>query len=56
MSCTNMTPEKFEKWRQALASELIAVYTHYHIWEQLWPSEEPVPILKRFRGFDISNS
>lgn len=46
-----MIPEKFEKWRQALANELIAAYTHYHIWEQLWPSEESVPVLNRFRVF-----
>ena len=46
-----MTPEKFGKWRQALASELIAAYNHYHIWEQLWPSEESVRVLNRFRVF-----
>lgn len=41
MASVNMTSQKFEKWRRALAKELIAAYTHYHIWEQLWPSEEP---------------
>ena len=46
-----MTPEKFKRWRQAIAEELIAAYTHYHIWEQLWPSEESVRVLNQFRVF-----
>lgn len=51
MASVNMTSQKFEKWRRALAKELIAAYTHYHIWEQLWPSEEHVSVLNQFRVF-----
>lgn len=50
-SQVNITPEKFKKWREVLASQLVAAYTHYHIWEQLWPSEESLSVLNRFRVF-----
>lgn len=46
-----MTSQKFERWRQTLASELIAAYTHYHIWEQLWPSQDSISVLNAFRVF-----
>ena len=46
-----MVPEKFVKWRQSLARELIAAYSHYHIWEQLWPTEKSVEVLNRFKVF-----
>lgn len=46
-----MTSERFQKWRRAIADELVAAYTHYHIWEQLWPSEESVKLLNQYRVF-----
>ena len=47
----NITPDRLTKWRQALANELIEAHTHFYIWEQLWPTEEAVPALNRFRVF-----
>jgi len=49
--CTNMKPKKVDKWRQALANELIATYTHYHIMEQLWPSDESAQVLNQYWDF-----
>lgn len=46
-----MTSQEFEGWRKNLYKELVAAYTHYHIWKQLWPSKEHVRVLKRFRVF-----
>lgn len=46
-----MTAEKFRKWRKSIADQLIAAYTHYHIWEQLWPTEESVKVLNWFKVF-----
>lgn len=46
-----MTPHKFESWRKTIYKELIAAYTHYHIWEQLWPTEEHILIINQFPVF-----
>jgi len=46
-----MKPKKFNKWRQALANELIAAYTCYHIMKQLWPSDGSVQVLNQYWGF-----
>lgn len=46
-----MKPKKFNKWRQALANELIAAYTRYHIMKQLWPSDGSVQVLNQYWGF-----
>ena len=47
-----MTPEKFGQWRKEIAAELVMAYTHYHIWEQLWPSTEQLAkVLNRYISF-----
>lgn len=51
MKRSTMTSELFQKWRRAIADELVAAYSHYHIWEQLWPSEESVKVLNQYRVF-----
>lgn len=43
--------ERFRRWRHAIADELVRAYSHYHIWKQVWPSEESVPVLNQFRVF-----
>jgi len=48
---STMTSELFQKWRRTIADELVAAYAHYHIWEQLWPSEESVKVLNQYRVF-----
>lgn len=44
-------PERFKRWRSAIADELIRAHSYYHIWKQLWPSEESVPDLNQYRVF-----
>jgi hypothetical protein len=46
-----LTDEKFIKWREILAGELLTAYANYSIWEQLWPSEENVQVLNEYRTF-----
>lgn len=45
------TPERFKRWRGAIAEELIRAHSYYQIWKQLWPTEEAVQVLNRYRVF-----
>lgn len=50
---TNPRPkqELFKRWRSTIAGELVRAYSYYHIWKQLWPTEQAVPILNEYRAF-----
>ena len=45
------TPERFKRWRSAIAEELVRAHSYYKIWKQLWPTEEAVHTLNEYRAF-----
>lgn len=45
------TSERFKRWRGAIADELVRAHSYYHIWKQLWPTEEAVQVLNNYRVF-----
>lgn len=43
----------FEKRLEVLRVELLQAHTHFHIWEQLWPTEEVVRVINQYKGFFV---
>jgi hypothetical protein len=43
--------EEFEYVFEILQKQLLAASVHFYIWEQLWPTEEVVDIINRYKGF-----
>lgn len=43
--------EKFEDVFEILRKQLLAASAHLYIWEKLWPTEEVVGVIGRYKGF-----
>jgi hypothetical protein len=43
--------EEFENVFEVLRKQLLAASVHLYIWEKLWPTEEVVDIINRYKGF-----